>query len=98
MIELQDHPQGVVLPVRAQPGAGACGLRGEHGGALKVAVTQVAEKGKANHAIIETLADELGLKRSQFELLSGDTQRQKRFLVREISREELARLIAERIG
>ena len=94
MIELRVHADGVLLPVRAQPGAGANGIRGEHGGALKVAVTQVAEKGKANQAIVETLAEGLGLKRSQIELQSGETQRQKTFLVRDISQEELAERIA----
>ena len=89
MIDLQPHPEGFVLPVRAQPGAGAIGLRGEHNGALKVAVTQVAEKGKANQAIIEALAKLLGLKRSQVELFSGATQKQKRFLIRDITQAEL---------
>ena len=94
MIELRAHSEGIILPVRAQPGAGASGIRGEHSGALKVAVTQVAEKGKANHAIVEALAADLGLKRSQIELLSGETQRQKNFLVRGISLDELAERIA----
>ena len=94
MIELRVHADGVLLPVRAQPGAGANGIRGEHAGALKVAVTQVAEKGKANQAIVETIAEGLGLKRSQIELQSGETQRQKTFLVRDISQEELAERIA----
>ena len=89
MIELESHLEGVVLPVRAQPGASRAGIRGEHGGALKVAVTQVAEKGKANEALVETLAQGLGLKRSQIELVSGGTQRDKQFLVRGVEREEL---------
>lgn len=89
MIALEDHAGGVILPVRAQPGSRANGLKGEQNGALKVAVTQVAEKGKANKAIVEVLCKELGLRKSQIELLSGETAAQKRFLVREISRDEL---------
>lgn len=95
MIELSDHPDGVILPVRAQPGAKANALRGEQRGALKVAVTQIAEKGKANQALVEVLAEELGLKRSQIELVAGETQREKRFLVRGVTREELSgRIVA----
>jgi uncharacterized protein (TIGR00251 family) len=93
MIELQNYADGIVLLVRAQPGAGSNGIRGMHGGALKVAVTQVAEKGKANAAILEALAEGLGLKPSQLELIRGDTQRQKKFLVRGIDRDELAKRI-----
>ena len=90
MIQLRDHPEGIVLPVRAQPGAKRAGIQGEHAGALKVAVTQVAEKGKANQALIETIAAGLGLRRSHVQLLGGDTHRDKRFLIRGIGHEELA--------
>jgi uncharacterized protein len=94
MIELVDHADGVILPVKAQPGARAAGIRGEHAGALKVSVTQVAEKGKANAALLEVLADGLGLSRSQIELLAGQAQPRKRFLIRGISRDELSERIA----
>ena len=90
MIELSAHREGVVLPVRAQPGARENALRGVQNGALKVAVTQVAEKGKANKAIVALLCWALGLKRSQVELMAGDTAAQKKFLVRDISLEDLA--------
>jgi len=60
---------------------------------LKVSVTQVAEKGKANKSLIEVLAKGLGLKRSQIELIAGETQSQKRFLIRGVSREEMAERI-----
>jgi uncharacterized protein YggU (UPF0235/DUF167 family) len=41
------------------------------------------------------LADRLGLKRSQVELIAGETQPKKRFLIRGVSREELVGRIAE---
>src|SRR3954453_6499246 len=94
MIELTDHPEGVVLPVRAQPGAAKNAIRGEQAGMLKVSVTQIAEKGKANKALIDVLAMGLGLKRSQIELVAGETQPQKRFLIRGVSRPELSQRIA----
>jgi uncharacterized protein (TIGR00251 family) len=98
VIELSEHPAGVVLTVRAMPGASQAGIRGEQNGALKVAVTQIAEKGKANKALIVTLAKELGLKRSQIELLRGDTQREKRLLICEISAQELQQRISQALG
>src|SRR5437868_7812182 len=95
MIELASHPEGVILPVRAQPGASNNAVRGEQNGMLKVSVTQIAEKGKANKALAETIAKGLGLKKSQVELLSGETQAQKKFLIRGISREELQARLAK---
>ena len=94
MIELLDHPDGIVLPVKAQPGGRKNAIRGEQNGALKVSVTQVAEKGKANAALIDVLAKELRLKRSQIELIAGETQSQKRFLIRGVSSNELKTRLA----
>ena len=91
---LQPHPQGVVLSVRAQPGAKRAGICGQHGNMLKVAVTQVAEKGKANAALMEVLAEELGLRRAQLQLVSGETGRAKRILVQGIDRQMLSGRIA----
>ena len=89
MLHLQSHAEGVILPVRAQPGARRNEIRGAQEGALKVCVTQIAEKGKATKSVIEVLCKQLGLKKSQVELLSGETSHQKRFLVRGIALEEL---------
>jgi uncharacterized protein len=90
MISLESHSDGTILPVRAQPGARRNELRGKQDGQLKVCVTQAPEKGKANKAVAELLAKKLGLKKSQIELLSGETSHQKRFLVRGIGAKELA--------
>jgi uncharacterized protein YggU (UPF0235/DUF167 family) len=94
MIALEPHAEGTILPVRAQPGARRNEIRGEQDGMLKVCVTQVAEKGKANKALTEVLAKSLSLRKSQFDLLSGETSSQKRFLVRGVAPAELAAAIA----
>ena len=93
MIDLQSHPEGTILPVRAQPGARKNELRGEHNGMLRVCVTQAPEKGKANKAIVALLAKQLGLRKSRIELLSGETSSQKRFLIREIKPDNLAKVL-----
>ena len=82
MITVTDHAEGCVLPVRAQPGARRAGVLGEQNGALKVAVTAPPEDGRANQALVEVLRDALKVKRSQVELVSGHTSRDKRFLIR----------------
>jgi hypothetical protein len=89
LIELQTHAEGTVLPVRAQPGARRDEVRGEQHHALKVAVTQVAEKGKANRAIVGLLCKSLGLRKSQVELLTGANSSEKRFLIRQVTEQQL---------
>ena len=93
MVPLEETPVGIVLTVKAQPGARRNGVVGEHAGSLKVAVTQAPEKGQANEAIIEVLADLLELKRNQLRLVSGAASSQKRFLVTGVSLDELQQRI-----
>src|SRR5438309_2874149 len=95
MIAVTESAAGLILPVRAQPGARKAGILGEQADALKVAVTAPPEDGRANKALVELIRDALGLRRSQVELLSGTTSRDKRFLIRGLSTAELqARLAA----
>jgi uncharacterized protein YggU (UPF0235/DUF167 family) len=88
-VVVEPHAEGATFYVRARPGGRRNAVRGEHDGALKVSVTQVAEKGKANDAIVDVLCTALDLRRSQIALLSGETDRRKRFLVRDVSVDEL---------
>lgn len=98
MIELTEHAEGVILPVRAQPGARKTGVMGEQAGALKIAVTAPPEDGRANKALVEVLREALNLKRSQVELVSGQTSRDKRFLIRGVTVAELQRRVGELTG
>src|SRR6202040_3584882 len=89
MIAVTGHAEGCVLPVRAQPGARKAGIQGEQNGALKVAVTAPPEDGRANQALVAVLREELRLKRSQVELIAGQPSRDKRFLIRGMTCEQL---------
>ena len=93
MIDLISQKDGVLLPVRAQPGARISAIRGVASGALKVSVTAAPEKGKANKALVQVLAKSLGLRRSQLRLVSGETSQQKRYLVRGVTAGELSERI-----
>ena len=98
MIAITDHAEGCVLPVRAQPGARRPGVQGEQAGALKVAVSAPPQDGRANEALVEALREALGVRRSQVELLSGATGRDKKFLIRGLTRAELERRVAELVA
>jgi len=52
-------------------------------------VLALLAKGKANKAIVALLAEQLSLRKSQIELISGETSSQKRFLIRGIASAEL---------
>ncbi len=81
ILELTVRPRGRrnrVGPVRA--------------GRLVVEVTAPPDSGRANEAVVELLAEELGVRRRQVELLRGQTSRKKtvrvagRFSARDVDR------------
>jgi uncharacterized protein (TIGR00251 family) len=88
-VALEPHAEGTILPVRARAGARRNEVRGVQDGMLKLSVTQAPEKGKANKAIVALLAKTLDLKKSQIELIAGETSGQKRFLVRDVTADAL---------
>jgi hypothetical protein len=75
--------------VRVTPHAKCSAVAGLTGDALKVCVTAPPEDGRANDALIEVLADWLGVKRRQIEIISGATNRNKVVRVTGITRESI---------
>jgi uncharacterized protein (TIGR00251 family) len=97
-ITITKHSEGVLLAVRAQPGAKRTAVLGEQASALKIAVTAPPEDGRANEALVAVLRDWLGVKRSQVELASGQTNRNKTFLIRGVTPEELQAMVAAKLA
>ena len=93
MLELTQTPQGVILLVKAQPGARKNEVAGERNGRLLVKCTQAPEKGKANDAIIEILAKALDVRKSRISLVSGQTNSEKKFLIEDATMEEVRKSI-----
>lgn len=98
MIALTAHPEGILIPVRAQPGARKTGIQGIHGAALKVAVQAPPEDGRANAALVAVLREAFGLKRSQVELHSGQASRDKVFLLRGTTATEVVARLTQLLG
>jgi hypothetical protein len=54
-----------------------------------------AEDGRANQAVLELLADALSVPRSALALTQGERSRNKRFLVQNLSREQLSKRLQQ---
>jgi uncharacterized protein len=76
-LPIQPSAEGVSFPVRAQPRAKRNAVGEVTAGALKVYVTAPPEDGRANDAVVEVIADWLGVKRRQVAILTGATNRNK---------------------
>jgi uncharacterized protein len=97
-ISITQHSEGAILAVRAQPGAKRNAVLGEQAGALKVAVSAPPEDGRANAALVEVLRDWLGVKRSQLELVGGQANRNKTFLIRGVTCEVLQAMVETKLA
>ena len=72
---------GLYLHIHAQPGAKQTALRGLHGDAIKLAIKEAPQDGKANKAIEVFVAKALGIAKSSVNVTSGHTSRSKRLFV-----------------
>jgi uncharacterized protein len=98
MLRITPTNDGVSLCVKAQTGARRRGITGIHGGALKVAVSEPPEKGKANRAIIKVLCDALCLRAAQIDIRSGEISKQKKLIVHGVTVDELQRRVTEALA
>jgi len=87
---LQEHDEGTILSVRVVPRAKKSAFAGHHGEALKIRLAAPPVEGKANRALIAFLAQALGVRKQQIELLSGDRSRLKRLLIHDLSPAEVS--------
>jgi uncharacterized protein (TIGR00251 family) len=84
----------VLLSVRVVPRAHANVLTRDATGTLRARLTAPPVDGAANRALIDLLARELGLKRSDLEVVGGARGRQKLVAVHGCSEAELAPRLA----
>ena len=60
---------------------------------LKATVTAVPEKGRANEALIELLAKTFKIRKSAFNLVSGETDRHKTFELSDIDETSIRKYV-----
>ena len=93
-LELRSDGTGVLVAVKAQPGSRQNRILGQHGGALKVAVTAAPEKGKANKAISTVLANVIGVRKGDVQVVRGATTANKLVKITGITQDQLLERLA----
>jgi len=78
---IRDTAEGIVIAVKAVPGASRDAIVGRLGDALKVKVAAPPEGGKANAAICQLLAEALGVAKRDVTVASGHAQPNKQIAV-----------------
>lgn len=82
---------GTLLEVKVVPGASRSRILGPFGDGLRVAVAAAPERGKANAAVCELVAEALSLRPSQVVVLRGGTSPRKTLHVLPLAPGEVAR-------
>jgi uncharacterized protein (TIGR00251 family) len=88
------EPRPARLRVRVVPGAKRAGLVGRHGEAWKLRVTAPPDRGRANVAVIDLLADHLGLAPADVVIVAGQSNRDKVVELHGLSAQEAERRLA----
>jgi len=83
------------LTLHIQPGAKKTEVAGTHGDALKIRLAAPPVDGKANAALIDFVADRLGLTKAAVSLKSGQTSRRKILEITAAPDDTAQRLIPE---
>jgi uncharacterized protein (TIGR00251 family) len=83
----------VVAPRSSRPSLGPV-----VGDRLRVAVTAPPVDGKANAAVVQVLAEALGVPRTAIDIVRGETGRRKTLRIRGVTRAALDRAIAQSLA
>ena len=87
MSTMADHQS--VIRVRVLPRASVNQISGDDGGVIKVKLTAPPVEGKANKALVQFLAKELGVARRDVEIISGKRSRVKSIRIYGLSPEDV---------
>ena len=87
MTFFEPYKQGYLIRIKLSPGASCCGFRGvfidaEQNAWLKISITAIPEKGKANKELVRILAKKLKLGQNLIEIVSGETDHMKKIYVK----------------
>ncbi|MGO9933449.1 MAG: DUF167 domain-containing protein [Steroidobacteraceae bacterium] len=78
------------LEVYIQPRAAKSEVAGMHDGATKIRIAAPAVENAANLALVEFVADQLGIAKRSVRIVSGRTSRRKVLAIDGVTEEELA--------
>lgn len=86
-LKIQEAEGGVVFSVKVVPASSRTTISGLLDGTLKIKVKAPPQKGRANDCLIDFLAKQLGVKKSNVKIIAGQTSPIKKVQVLGLSSE-----------
>jgi hypothetical protein len=84
---------GTVIKVKVIPRSSRTEVLGKENDIYRMKLTDPPVEGRANKAVIELLAEKLGVPRREIEIVSGKTGRLKTIRIRGLTAAEIARAL-----
>lgn len=92
---LSRHPAGTVLLIKVQPRSSRNQIVGLQEGELRLKLTSPPVDGAANKTCRDFLSKQFRIAKTSVELVSGETSRHKRILLRGIACEDVEAVLAK---
>jgi len=93
MIQFTEKDGGLTFNVRVAARASKSEIVGEHDGALKIRLASPPVNGAANAELIKILAKKFDVARSEVEIISGQTSKQKQVRINGLDSKKLLNLV-----
>lgn len=85
-------PNGIILNIKITPKSSRNEIIGLENDVLKIKIAAQPEKGAANYAIIDFLADKLHTAKGNIDIIQGHTSRLKKVLIKNVPLEKIQQL------
>jgi uncharacterized protein (TIGR00251 family) len=92
-MEVVEKDGSIVFSVRVVPRASRSEIIGEHDGALKIRISSAPVDGAANAELIRLFAKHFGVSKSDVSILNGETSKNKRIKIANVSVSKVRELI-----
>ena len=92
-LRIQQQSDGIIFHIKVVPGSSRTAICGLLDGAIKIKVSAAPQKGKANQSLITFLAKNLRVKKSDVNIVSGQTNALKQIRVEGVSKNDLIKIL-----
>jgi uncharacterized protein (TIGR00251 family) len=89
VVDIQERKNALSFSVQVLPRSHKCALVGIQEGSLRLKLTAPPVDGRANEECLEFLAEQLGLKKGQLDIIHGHKSRKKVVQIEGLTREQL---------
>jgi uncharacterized protein (TIGR00251 family) len=86
----------LLFSVKVVPRSSKTQVAGIYNGMLKIKLSAVPEKGKANEALIDFLSDKLNVPKAYVTIISGLTSKIKQVSVKNVTQQTIDAIVSER--